>query len=261
MPSSTTTVQKDSRHKVVSLILAIVVLVFAVVIFNELLHPGHGAPPIGSAVQIPGQRTNILPQPDFLTVCSPTNYDNSPNCTQSVLSALNNAQATESLTPMTLPSNWYTLSPSEQLFVATNLERTVRGLPPVLGVSTSLNAIAKAGTQVGQDPQLSAGGIYTSVGANWIQGYSNPLEAIYEWVYDDGVGSSNVACSATNLAPCWGHRANVLLPIPCIYCAMGAAYSSTDSSGNPCSFAEVLVETTVPVSTSFTWAQEQTYLS
>lgn len=250
-----------TKRRIATVVLVLAVVLLVAVIASEIAHPNQSPPPIGTAAHIPGQRTNILPQPDFLTACSPSHYDNSHKCVTSALSAINNARGIEGLPAMALPSNWNILTPPEQLFVMTNLERTARGLVPISGLSVSLNSIAATAAANGQDPQLSAGGIYTTVGANWIQGYSNPLEAVYEWVYDDGVGSSNLACTPSNLSPCWAHRANVLISLNCDYCSMGTAYAPTDSGGKPCSFAEVLVETTEPLQTIFTWAQEQPYLN
>ncbi|MCL4446406.1 MAG: hypothetical protein M1134_06005 [Actinobacteria bacterium] len=253
--------RSTTKRHVATIVLALAVASFAVVVLREVTHPRYSPPPIGTAVQIAGQRTNILPQPDFLAACSSTHYDNSRNCTDTVVSAINNARVIEGLPTIALPSNWYVLTPEEQLFVATNLERSARGLVPISAMSESLNNVAGAAARNGEDPKLSAGGIYTSVAANWIQGYSNPLEAVYEWVYDDGVGSSNLACTASNLSPCWAHRANVLVSLSCEYCSIGAAYAPRDSSGKPCSYAEVLVETTTYLPAAFTWQQEQPYLS
>ena len=52
---------------------------------------------------------------------------------------------TEGLGPMSLPSNYPSLTPAEQLFVLTDLERVDRGLAPIEGLSTTLNAYAQAG--------------------------------------------------------------------------------------------------------------------
>jgi hypothetical protein len=233
--------------------------VLATAIVRDVLHPHHDAPSVGTAPVVPGQRTNILPVPNFLDACSSSHYDDSPHCTATTLQAIDNARIDESLPPMVLPTNWEQLSPVEQLFVATDLERTARGLPPITGMVASLNSVAARAATDGVDPQLTAGGSITSVGANWIQGYGDPLEVIYEWSYDDGLGSSNVDCTRQNLSSCWGHRANVLLPLACSTCGLGAAFVPTDSRGEPLSFAEILVEsgTTDPV--VFSWDQEQPF--
>ena len=161
---------------------------------------------------------------------------------------------------MVLPDNWASLTAAQQLFVATNLERTVRGLAPITGMDPALDAVATVGAKQGTDPPLSANGTYVAVGDNWIQGYSNPLEAIYQWVYDDGLGSTNVDCTRADLSSCWEHRSNVLLALPCDSCALGAAFAPTDTRGEPLSFAEVLAESQTLGSYSFTWEDELAHL-
>src|SRR6266704_2725838 len=53
--------------------------------------------------------------------------------------------------PLSLPA-YATLTPVEQLFVVVNLERTERGLAPVVVLSKSLTAVAQAGARAGRDP-------------------------------------------------------------------------------------------------------------
>ncbi|MHB1500836.1 MAG: hypothetical protein ACYCYK_06665 [Candidatus Dormibacteria bacterium] len=35
---------------------------------------------------------------------------------------------------------------------------------------------------------------------------------VYAWLYDNGPGSGNTGCTATNQSGCWGHRAELLTP-------------------------------------------------
>jgi hypothetical protein len=231
-----------------------------VIVYQKFVVPHRQPPPEGTAVVVPGQPTNILPNPDFLGVCSATTFDDSSSCTSTTLEAINNARTIEGLAPMALPTNWSTLTPAEQLFVATNLERSTRGLTPITAMTAPLNTVAGQAAAAGTDPGLRAGGTVTNVGANWIQGYSNPLEAIYLWVYDDGLGSNNVDCTRQNLGSCWGHRANVLIKLDCSSCALGAAYAPEDAHHQPLSFAELLVESTSTGPPTFTWAEERPYL-
>lgn len=88
----------------------------------------------------------------------------------------------------------------------------------------------------------------------------NPLEVVYEWLYDDGLGSSNHDCTRSDLTACWGHHDNLLAPLACSACVVGAAFAPTDHAGQPLSYAEVLVETTASPTPVFTWSQEQPYL-
>jgi hypothetical protein len=203
---------------------------------------------------------NIAPSPDFLQSCSGTHYDDSATCVQATLAAIAKARATEGLPPMSLPSNWSGLGVEEQLFVITNLERTVRGLPALTAMATALDQASAQGAAQGVDPSPPQGFPYVEWGSNWAGAVGNPLEAMYYWMYDDGLGSSNIDCTQSNQSGCWGHRNNVLLDLPCRDCVMGTGYDSTGWQGDP-SLAELLVETTGQPAISFTWAQEQPYFS
>lgn len=160
---------------------------------------------------------------------------------------------------MTLPTNWSSLSPAEQLFVSTNLERTVRGLAPLSAMATSLDVAADQAASTGRDPEPPAGFPSTEWGSNWTSPLGNPLEADYLWMYDDGLGSPNVDCSPSNPTGCWEHYRNVLLPLACTPCVMGAAWETTSQGAT--SMTELLVDTQGSPAPDFTWTQEQAYLS
>lgn len=66
----------------------------------------------------------------------------SPPCVTAALKAIDSARAREGVRAMVLPSNWYTLSVAEQIFVLTDLERVDRGLPPYLGMVAVSDAAA-----------------------------------------------------------------------------------------------------------------------
>jgi len=223
--------------------------------------PAPAAPPASPASAPSASPTaNIEPQPNFLLSCSGAHYDGSPVCVSAALQAINNARGHEGLAPLVLPSNWGQLGPDTQLFVATNLERTARGLPPMAARATALDQAALQGSQRDTDPGPPAGFPFSQWGSNWAGAVGNPLEAIYFWMYDDGVGSANVDCTASDQSGCWGHRQNILLPLPCRNCVMGTAWLEGGYSGDP-SLAELLVETSGTPAKSFTWQQELPYLS
>ncbi|HUA94965.1 MAG TPA: hypothetical protein VMB82_05505, partial [Acidimicrobiales bacterium] len=203
---------------------------------------------------------NIPPSPNFLQDCSGATYDDSSGCVDATLSAIANARSHEGLPPMTLPANWFSLSPAEQLFVATDLERTARGLPPLAAMASALDQQAQVGAARDDDVGPPAGFPYSQWGANWAGAVGNPLEALYLWMYDDGVGSANVDCTATDHSGCWGHRQNVLLELPCRDCVMGTAWLSGGYKGDP-SLMELLVETSGAPAEAFTWQQESAFLS
>jgi hypothetical protein len=202
---------------------------------------------------------DIPPSPDFFNSCSGTAYDDSPTCTDAAVAAIDNARAQEGLPGLVLPTNWTSLSPQEQLFVLTNLERTVRGLPPLAAMSTALDQAAAAGAADGNDPTPPPGYPWTLWGSNWAGAIGSPLVVLYLWMYDDGPGSANVDCPTAGASGCWGHRDNVLLNLSCQECLMGTGFDATGWQGDP-AWAELLVDTSGPQSLAFTWNEELPYL-
>jgi hypothetical protein len=201
---------------------------------------------------------NIAPSPDFRSTCSGTAYDDSPGCVLAALAAIDNARHIGGVPPMALPANWSLLTPAQQLYVVTNLERTARGLAPLSAMASALDAAAAQGAQANGDTAPPPGFPWTTWGSNWAGQFGNPLEAMYYWMYDDGPGSYNVTCSASSPGGCWGHRHTVLLPLACTPCVMGAAWQT--SQYGTTSTTEILVETEGSPAVDFTWAQEQPYL-
>jgi hypothetical protein len=160
---------------------------------------------------------------------------------------------------MVLPSDWASLTPAEQLFVATNLERTARGLPPIAGLDPALDQAAMGGAAGGADPAPPAGYPFQLWTANWAGALGNPLEAIDLWMYDDGPGSANVDCPSAGAPGCWGHRDNILAAISGPWSAMGVAVDPTGWQGSP-AWAELLVQAQQPVNLDFTWSEVTPWL-
>jgi len=69
-----------------------------------------------------------------------------------ILQAIKTLGAIEGVRPMVLPSNWFSLSVPDQLFVIADLERTARGLPPYLGINDALSANAQHAAASNSDP-------------------------------------------------------------------------------------------------------------
>ena len=205
------------------------------------------APPVPTRPEgiLPPQEppANISPRPNFLASCSGSQYDDSGGCVQAALAAIANGRQAEGLPPMIIPGNWGRLTPEEQLFVATNLERTVRGLPALTAMVNPLDLAAAAGAASNSDPAPPPGFGFVQWGSNWAGALGNPLEAIYFWMYDDGLGSSNIQCRAGDTSGCWGHRDNVLLRFSGQNLVMGVGYVGTAYRGSP-SWTELLVEAT-----------------
>jgi hypothetical protein len=135
-----------------------------------------------------------------------------PQCEAAEIAATNDARAGEGVGAMRLPSNFFSLTPEEQLFVVTDIERVGRGEPPVAGLSTVVNGYAQSGAASNSDPRFNFAAIPSSNwwGSNVVSGALNALDANYTWMYEDGYGGYNVDCTSPGAAGCWGHRANVL---------------------------------------------------
>jgi hypothetical protein len=224
------------------------------------VHAAAPAPVAGHAILPPANPpVSIPPEPNFLAACSATSYDDSGGCVTSATAAIDNGRKAEGLSGMALPSNWGALNPQQQLFVATNLERTIRGLAPLSSMATVLDQAAGAGAAAGDDPSPPPGFAFSEWGANWAGGVGNPLEAVYYWMYDDGPGSNNADCTAADSGGCWGHRDKILLALPCTPCVMGTGFAPSGWGGQP-SWAELLVSTSGSPAADFSWQQELTYL-
>ena len=109
------------------------------------------APVAAAGLLPPDEPASNLPVPSCPSYSS-SNYVDTPQCVEVYLAAIDAARAAEGIGPMNLPSNWYSLTPSEQTFVVTNLERVDRGLPPVEGLVASLDSDAQVAAQGNQDP-------------------------------------------------------------------------------------------------------------
>ena len=196
---------------------------------------------------------NLAPDPDVFDYCVARTVDLSSACQFASLEAIDHGRSSEGLAPMVLPANWSAMTPAEQLFVATNLERTSRGLRPFEGMSTVLDSAAMGGANANTDaapPQGFPASYWTS---NWAGGVGSPLESIYLWMYDDGPGSPNVDCQGGNTSGCWGHRDDILAPFACSPCVIGSAVSEA-FQGEP-SWSELMVDTVGSPALAFSWSQ------
>ncbi len=173
-------------------------------------------------------RRTRRPAPDYFDNCAPVGIDTSSPCLRITLDAIDHARAKEGLQPMVLPADFPRLSVPEQLFVAVNRERVDRGLAPFNGLTVALNAGAQKGADTAALP-TSPGASYPSSSTEWIGDVDNGLDADFEWVYDDGLGSGVPGCSGNKTAGCWSDRRVVLGRLGSHALVMGAAY---DPSGD-----------------------------
>ena len=187
---------------------------------------GHGVPSALAAVPahkgiLPPKNPSrsLPPRPDFLSSPACPGASDSKKCNSEVLRAIARARKVlEKMSGMSFSLSAYQkLSRAEQLFVTANLERTERGLPAAVALTRSLDRVAQAGANAGEDPplgevpgQLPGGGLVVGLGGNWAEGWGNGLGADYGWMYDDGLGSDNEDCTKAHQEGCWGHRDNIL---------------------------------------------------
>lgn len=150
-------------------------------------------------------------------------------CISSALADINAARAAEGVKAMVLPSNFASMSIPVQLLNLANLERADRGLTPILGLSAALDRDAQTAAAQDEDPMPT--NFYGNVAtANWAGGYISTLEADYEWMYDDGLGSGNLDCTSSDRSGCWGHRHDILWNFSSPT-AMGAGYYADGGYG------------------------------
>jgi hypothetical protein len=134
----------------------------------------------------------------------------SVSCENAAIYYLDQARAATGLGPYLLPQGFPELSPDRQMFILSNLDRIAYGIVPVAGLETQLSSDAARGVAVGDDP-LPSGGGWSGYNSNWAGAYVNTPAAYFEWMYDDGYGSGNLACQRPSDGGCWGHRQNILV--------------------------------------------------
>ena len=171
---------------------------------------------------------------------------------------IDSCRALEGVGPLTLPTNWNTLTTVEQGFVLIDLERVNRGLAPILGLSPALSRLASAGAANGDDPAFPAGG-FMGGGAIWA-GAGSVLAADYLWMYDDGPNgfNSNLACPAAGAPGCWGHRDIILWDRSGGPLVAGGGYAGSGGNG---SFAYLVLSGYSTGGLSFTWSGELRYFA
>jgi hypothetical protein len=168
--------------------------------------PVFGNDAAGAAI-VPPQNppANVVPAPGYNGPCGSVAQPN-PLCA-SGLATIDGDRQAEGVGPISLPNNYLSLTPQEQIFVLANLERIDRGLPPVAGLAGGLNASAQAGAANSTDPGFPP---YASSGGATYASTSSIIAADYMWLYDDGWGSVNIGCTSPTASQCWDHRDIIL---------------------------------------------------
>jgi hypothetical protein len=167
---------------------------------------------INYASTAPAPPSNDIPADPNLSASCRT-QDDEGTCITDALLAFDNARAEEGIGPMTLPADFANLTPSEQLFVLVDSERVDRGLTPIGGELTSLDQLSASAAQDQVDPSVPSDGVAGLTVADWLSNWASTdsdLSAVYEWMYDDGLGSDNIDCTVADESGCWDHRDNIL---------------------------------------------------
>jgi hypothetical protein len=149
--------------------------------------------------------------PNLATACR--GGGSGTTCLDTALQAFDNARATEGIGPLTLPSDFQSLTAGEQLLVLVDSERVDRGLAPVTGELDALDGLATTGAEDDSDPSFPSAGVAGVTAWAWAGNWASAgsvLSAVYEWMYDDGLGSGNIDCTAADTSGCWDHRDNIL---------------------------------------------------
>jgi hypothetical protein len=177
-------------------------------------------PPANPAVNTP---------PRIPFACNNTGDDVSAACIDSALYNINYARSLEGVGPMSLPTNYAELTIPQQFLAVVNLERAARGLSPEYGLGSAMDQQAQQGAGAGTDPHLVSSGNFVDTGGV-ASGSINPLVADYSYLYEDGYGGNNLACTSSTASGCWLHR-SIILNSACATgsctLVMGAAFSTS----------------------------------
>jgi hypothetical protein len=223
-------------------------------------------------------KKSVAANPPFLVanLCgtSGSGANDTQPCNAAIETAINNGRKEMSGGPP-LPSNFSlsaydALNNDQQNFVMANVERTVRGLPPVAGLTAQLNLVALNAANDRADPSvqlpygLRGGGQAYQYGSNLAQGTANSMGADYYWMYDDGLDSPNAGCTSGTPQPCWGHRNNILGDYSEAICPKGDAVNivmgtaETTTTGYNPAVTQIFVEDCGPLpELDYTWAAAQ----
>lgn len=171
------------------------------------------------------------------------------------VSSIDACRAREGIGPVVLPSNWSSLTPTQQTFVLINLERVNRGLAPIAGLSASLDTLAANGAVNQTDPPFPSTG---EGGGIWAGGGS-AFGADMMWLYDDGANGfdANEDC-ATDPKYCWGHRDIILGSDGGGALVAGGGFSGSGGFG---SFAYLIMSHYATSDLIFSWNRELRYFT
>ena len=167
---------------------------------------------------------NMTPAPGYDGPCGSVAQPN-PTCPAGLVT-IDGDRAVEGVVPMSLPDNYSSLTPQEQLFVLTDLERVDRGIAPIEGLAAGLDGLAQAGANNHTNPTFPTYG--SSFGSSY-SSESSLMESDILWMYQDGYGGPNAGCTSPGAAECWLHRQIMLGPYPApLLMGVGTGPSTTE---------------------------------
>jgi curved DNA-binding protein CbpA len=197
---------------------------------------------------------------------------NSTTCTSFVQGAVNNARQSLGLSLISRPSNWYDLSPEQQMFVLINIERLTYGYPPYVGLNAELNKQAKLAAD-GKIQSFTAVPGFRPIpmkpaGLDFTEIY-NAFAVDYDFMYLDGKSGGNAfgtnkTCKTGRESSCWYERDMILGSDPnlpragvgteCKNCEVGTA-RVPDKGSAIWTFVIAKPRSKIP-SSNFLWASE-----
>jgi pyruvate/2-oxoglutarate dehydrogenase complex dihydrolipoamide acyltransferase (E2) component len=170
------------------------------------------------------------------------------------LASVDACRSNEGVGPVALPTNWSSLSPTEQGFVLINLERVNRGIAPIIGLSASLNTFATRGAVAQDDPPFPSTG---DGGGIWA-GASSIFAADTMWMYDDGPGGFDANSDCTSGSGCWGHRDIILGKDGGGTLVAGGGFYGGGGGG---SYSYLIMSHYSTADLTFSWASELKYFT
>jgi hypothetical protein len=220
---------------------------------------------LGPAAAAREPTKSLAPKPDYYNSCAISGLDETPGCLQVALDAIDHARQQEKLGPLRLPADYATLPFDQQMLLVVDQERVDRGIPPVAGLTATLDRVAAQGAAI-DDLSPNPGNGYSGTSLEAYSDFYNPLDIDYQWVYDDGPGSGTSGCSDPGDQGCWADRDIVLGTYPAGgSLAMGAAQDPTgdsqlDDKGGP-SMAMAIGADIGGDPLTYTWTQAQAALA
>jgi hypothetical protein len=186
----------------------------------------------------------------------------STDCENASVYYLDQARVAMGLGPYRLPPSFAGMSADEQIFILTNLDREAYGSTMLTGLNAEVSAAAYSeGVYYETDPGVNEGSTpygWHSGPAVWAGSFVNAPAAYFEWVYDDGYGSTNADCPEPTSTGCWGHR-HVLIGdgsvVPGVEWVMGAAAGSSAQGHQGYAALIVGARPGEPPSYYYTWGQ------